>query len=158
MRIEQNSTLPGRLNEGLEYLSEISHWPNWYSGLTAITGEPHAGRWNSPGDTVSFYYKMLGRPLEGNVVLTEMRGYELVRSVANVSGLGEVHQEYRFTEASEDSFLLTVILETEEQTRFRGEVVDRLLLPHALERDLKRTMENLRDIFAFGLPRPMWVL
>jgi hypothetical protein len=158
MRIELSNTLPGRLNEGLEYLSEISHWPNWYSGLTAITGEPHSGRWNAPGDTVSFYYKVLGRLLEGTVVLTEIRRKELVRSVANVFGLPEVHQEYRFAEASEDSFVLTAILETEEQTRFRGQDVDRLLLPHALERDLKRTMENLTDIFAFGLPRPMWVL
>ena len=158
MRIELSNTLPGRLNEGFEYLCEIVHWPNWYSGLTGITGEPHGGRWSDPGDTVSFYYMVLGRPLEGKIVLTEMRRYELVRSVANVSGLPEVHQEYRFAEASEGSFLLTVILETEEQTRFRGQVVDRLLLPHALERDLKRTMENLKDIFAFGLPRPMWVL
>jgi hypothetical protein len=146
------------LNEGFDYLCEIDQWPNWYSGLTGITGEPHSGRWNDPGDTVSFYYKLLGRPLAGKVVLTEMRRYELLRSVANVSGLPEVRQEYRFAEVSEGSFLLTMTLETEEQTRFRGQVVDRLLLPHALERDLKRTMENLEDIFAFGLPRPMWVL
>ena len=158
MRFELSNTLPGQLIEGFDYLCEIHHWPNWYSGLIDITAEPHNGRWSDPGDTVSFWYNVLGRPLAGEVVLTEMRKYELIRSVANLSGLPEVHQEYRFAEASGDSFLLNVILETKEQTSFHDQVVDRLLVPHALERDLKRTMENLQDIFAFGLPKPMWVL
>ncbi len=156
VRIELTETFPVPLREGFEFLSQVDHWPNWHSGVTEIREAPKCGVWGKPGDTVLFCAKVLGRSLAGTVVMKEMRKYDLVRSVVTMLGLPEVHQEYRYTAADDDSFLLTVTLETEETTDFFGQVVDRTLLPRIMERDLRRTMVNLQDIFATGIPEPVW--
>ena len=156
MRIEQTNTFPVPLREGFDFLREVDHWPYWSSGVTEIREGPVGGSWGKPGDTISFCYEMLGRRLTGRVVMKEMREYDLVRSVVTISQLPEVHQEYCYTAADEGSFLLKVALETEESTNFLGRVVEGILLPRIMERDLKRSMVNLQDIFATGIPAPMW--
>jgi hypothetical protein len=156
VRIELTKRFPIPLREGFDFLREVGHWPSWYAGITQILEAPPGGSWGEPGDTISFHYKVLGRLLDGKVVMKEMREYELVRSVASIAGLPQVHQEYRYTAADDGSFLLTVVLETEEVSTFLGRVVDRMMLPGIMERDLKRTMENLQDTFAVGVPSPVW--
>lgn len=156
MRTELAHTFPVSLREGFDYLREVGHWPSWYSGLTEILEAPPGGSWDEPGDTISFHYKVLGRLLDGEVVLKEMREYNLVRSIVSISGLPRVHQEYRYAAADEGSFSLKVVLETEEVRTFLGRVIDRTLLPRIMERDLTRTLENLQDIFVVGVPAPVW--
>jgi len=156
MRIELTNTFPVPLEEGFDFLREVDHWPEWYSGVIEILEEPVSGSWGNPGDAVLLSYKVLGRHLNARVVMKEMREYDLVRSVVSVSGLPQLHQEYSYTAGGEGSFLLKVVLETEEVTTFLGRAVDRMLLPRIMERDLKQTMVNLQDTFAFGVPAPVW--
>ena len=59
---------------------------------------------------------------------------------------------WRHVEAAGPSVTTTVVQETEEPTSFFGRVVDRMLIPRALERDLRRTLDNLADMFSMGIP------
>jgi len=51
-----------------------------------------------------------------------------------------------------EGFTTTVVMGTDEPTSFFGKAVDRMLIPRALERDLSRSLDNLTDIFAVGIP------
>lgn len=156
MRIELTKSFPVPLKQAFDYLHDFTQWPQWYYGMIEIVEEPAGGTWRKPGDTVVFLHKVLGHSLVGSVVIEEMREYELIRSVAKVSGLPEVQQVYRFAEAAEGGVELTVTLVSDEPTSFFGRAVDRLLLPHVMVRDLERTMENLGDIFATHIPDPVF--
>ena len=150
MRTELTNTFPAPLKKGFDFLHDFTMWPHWYAGMTAII-DPGTAAWDEPGDAVRFAYKLLGRRLEGVSTLEEMRPMELVRFVASVPGLPEVHQEYHYAPAGDEVFVLKVVMETGEPTSFFGRAIDRMLLPRALQRDLRRSMENLHDIFAAGL-------
>ena len=59
---------------------------------------------------------------------------------------------WQIAESARWAISTVVVLESEEPESLFGKVVDRMLLPRALERDLRRTLENLEDIFSMGLP------
>lgn len=150
MHTAVRTMFPVPLKNGFDYLRDFRLWPHWYVGMIEILA-PEEGLWAKAGDTVRFAYKLLGRRLEGEVVLEVFRECELVRFTARVPGLSDVHQAYRFAEAGPSDFSLQVEMEAGEATFYFGKVVDRMLLPRALERDLNAAMENLNDVFATGL-------
>jgi hypothetical protein len=150
MRTDMTRTYPVPLKKGFDYVDDFKTWPDWYVGMTAIL-EPEKGAWHTAGDEVRFAYKLLGRRLEGKAILDEYRDTELVKFHTEVPGLPVVHFEYHYREAGEAAFVLKVIMETEEPTSFFGKAIDRMLLPVALERDLRHSMENLDTIFTADL-------
>jgi hypothetical protein len=109
-------------------------------------------RWAEPGDRARFTYRLLGRKLEGECVIDEREAPTLISYTAKIPGLPDVHHTWRHVEAQGPLVTTTVVQETEEPTHFFGKVVDRMLIPRALERDLRRTLDNLEDIFSMGVP------
>ncbi len=143
-------TFPVPLKRGFDYMDDFRTWPDWYSNMIEIL-EPEKGRWQTPGDEVRFAYRLLGRRLEGRAILDEYREAELVRFHTEVPGIPVVHCDYHYSAAGQEAFTLKVGLETEEPTSFFGKAIDRMLLPIALERDLRHSLENLDTIFTAGL-------
>ena len=150
MRTDMTRTYPVPLKKGFDYIDDFKTWPDWYVGMTEIL-EPEKGAWHIAGDEVRFAYKLLGRRLEGKAILDEYRETELVKFHTEVPGLPVVYFEYHYREAGEAAFVLKVIMETEEPTSFFGKAIDRMLLPVALERDLRHSLENLDTIFTADL-------
>lgn len=146
MRTEMTSSYPVSLDKAWDYLRDFNNWPAYYAGMIEII-EPDECRWETPGDIVRLAYRLVGRRIEAEVRLEEMRPAELVRWTASVPGLPDVHQEWRYKEF-DDHIELTITMETEEPTSFFGKAIDKTLLPIALERDLKHTMENIKDVLA----------
>lgn len=151
MRTEITRVFPVSLKEGFDYLHDFKLWPVWYVGVLEII-DPEKGAWDKRGDTVRFAYKMLGRRVEGEAIVDEMIDGELVSFTTKVSGLPDVHEEFHYSEVTDDSFKLTTVLETDEPTSFFGKTIDRMVLPRVLERDLRTTMDHLEDIFRVGIP------
>lgn len=150
MRAELTHTYPVPLKKGWDYTDDFTMWPAWYAGMTQII-EPETGAWAEPGDRVRYGYKLLGRHIEGVAILEETIEHELTRFRTETPGLPTFHFEYRLAEAGTEAFVLKVVMETEEPTSFFGKSIDRMLLPRIVERDLKRSLENLHDIFAAGM-------
>ena len=151
MRTELTYTYPVALKNGFDYLDDFRMWPDWYVGMMGII-DPETCAWAKPGDKVRFAYKLLGRRIEGTAILDKWHEAELIAYHTEVPGLPVVHFEYHYSTTEPETFTLRVVMETEEPTSFFGRTIDRMLLPRVLERDLKRSMENLADIFAIGLP------
>ncbi len=150
MHTEVTRTYPAALKTGFDYCDDFRTWPMWYSGMTEII-DPDEATWMEPGDEVRFGYKLLGRRIEGVTSLEELVDAELVRFHTEIPGLPVVHFAYHYAEIEPERFELRVEMETEEPTSFFGRTIDRMLLPRALERDLRASMDNLTDIFAAGL-------
>lgn len=146
MHTELTRTYPVPLKKGFDYIDDFRMWPDWYVGLTHLI-EPEKGAWSEPGDEVRFQSKLLGRRIEGRCVLDEKTEGEMARYHVVVPSLPIVHFAWHYTGAGPEAFTAKVEMETEEPTSFFGKTIDRTLLPRVLERDLKRSMENLTDIF-----------
>jgi len=151
MRVELMRTFPVARKKAFDYLDDFTTWPTWYAGMLEII-EPDKARWSAAGDKVRFAYKLLGRRLEGECTLEEVHEAELVKFTATIPTVGDVHQEWFYRDAGDDAFTLKVVLETEEATSFFGKVIDKMVIPRVLERDLRHTLEHLEETFAIGIP------
>ncbi len=152
MRVEMTRTYPVTAKEAFDYLNDYRTWPDWYTGMTEIVDPEHA-RWIEPGDTVRFAYKMLGRRVEGICTLQEVREAELVRFVAAIPAIGDVHQEWTYYDAGEHAVAVKVWMESEGPTTFFGKAIDTMLVPRIVERDLRHTLDHLEEIFTVGIPK-----
>ena len=54
---------------------------------------------------------------------------------------------------ADDKCELTIELETEEPTTFFGKVIETAKVPRICHRDVARTLSNLEEIAAVGLPQ-----
>lgn len=146
MHAEHAHTFPVPLKLGFDYITDFRTWPFWYVGVTELI-DPEAYGWTDPGDEVHFRYKILGRHIDVASVLDERVDLERTAFRSASPGFPEVHWEYRYAAAGQEAFILRVVMETGEPTTFFGKTVDRMLLPRIVERDLRRSLENLHDIF-----------
>jgi hypothetical protein len=135
---------------GFDYCDDFKTWPLRYSGMTEII-DPEEARWHEPGDKVRFAYKLLGRRIEGVASLDDLIDGDLARFHTEIPTLPVVHFAYHYAGIEPERFELRVEVETEEPTSLFGRTIDRMVMPRALERDLRAGMDNLTEIFAAGL-------
>lgn len=148
-RVEMTHTFPVGLQAAWDYLNDPVHWCDWFANLVSV--EDAEPRWSRPGDTVRFAYRILGRRVHGECTIDRREPPTLISYTARLPGLPSVRHEWRHTDLN-GAISTAVVLESEEPESLFGKVVDRMLLPRALERDLRHTLENLEGIFALGLP------
>lgn len=146
MQIGMTRTFPVPLSTGWQYLQNIAEIPHWRIGVIEIL-DPEAA-WSEPGDSYRFVTRVLVRRAEGTSTLEELREGEFERFTARMPGLPAVHEEWHFAPAGEGAFTLKVVQETEPATGLFGKAFDGMLLPRAAERDLRRELDNLEDVFA----------
>ena len=153
MRIEVTRTFPVPLKTGWDYLQKWAEIPNWREGVIEIFNPETA--WSKPGDGQRFAYRLLGRRVEGTSTLEEFREGELERFTVRMSGLPAFlpafHEEWHYAAAGEGAFTLKVVQETEPATSFLGKAIGEMLAPKVAERDLRRSLDNLQDVFASGV-------
>lgn len=151
MRVEMRREFHVPLKQAYDYLMDWRHIPDWRIGTIEIL-EPAKAKWSQPGDSFRFAYRLLGRRVEGDAELVEVREHELIRLTSSVPGLGSMDESWRYEPIDDESFGMVVIQESPEPTSFFGRMIDRMLLPRVLEKDLARTLDNLEDIFSMGVP------
>ncbi len=150
MRFEETRTMPAELKKGWDYISDFRRWPDFYAGVDSIV-DVDTCAWAEVGNQVRFTYRLLGRRIEGVATIDRREEGLLVIFTTKIPALPDVVQEWHYTDL-DDHFILRVVLETEGATSFMGRLIDGTLLPRVLEKDLRRTMDNLEDIFEMGIP------
>ena len=149
-RVELTQKFPVEAQKAWDYMNDPHHWAEWFVNLLSV--ENPDARWAEPGDRVRFIYRLLGRKLEGECIIDGREAPTLISYTARIPGMPDVHHTWWHLEAPGPMVTTTVVLETEEPTSYFGKVVDRMLIPRALERDLRRTLDNLADLFSMGVP------
>lgn len=148
--ITRSRNYPVDRKEAFAYLTTPRVWPDYYSGVIAVENADTA-TFASVGDTVGFTATLLGRRMPGTTTLEEIEDGSLVRHTATISGLPPVHQTWRYGD-TEEGMSLEVTMATDEADSFFGKAVDRFVVPHALQRDLERSLDKLEELFAVGIP------
>ena len=151
MHVELSREFPVSLKAAYDYLSDWKLFADWRVGMVEVLN-PDTAAWRKPGDGFRFSYRILGRMIEGETAIEEIREHELDRFTTTVPGLGTMSETWIYKPIDDESFALTVIQESPEPTNFFGKIIDRALLPRVVQRDLERTLDNLEDIFSMGVP------
>ena len=147
-QVTNRAEFPVDRRTAFDYLTDPTNWPSFYSNLTEVAvGQTFAEQ----GDVVTFRYSILGRPVTASAVLHEVVTGERIRTTVSTPGLPDVHQDWRYSDTS-DGFAIEVTMNTDGATSFLGKVIDRYVIPKALQRDVEKTLENMALMFSIGVP------
>ena len=141
--VEVKTSFPVELKIGFDYVNDPATWTEWYTHVNNV----RAVKWGSPGDAADIEYKLLGRRIDATLVLEDFVPYRLVRLRSTAAGVPDVTTEWTYRGAGDLFTHVRAVIETEEPTSLFGRTVDRLVMPRALEQDLRRSLDTLNDIF-----------
>jgi len=150
VRIEETRRFPLSRQQVYHYLTDPKTWPLWLAGMLDIENAETA-TWEKPGDRVRFTYRLLGRRIKGETRLQEIIPAQYIKIQTDVPTVGALTQEWFYADTGEGSMTLKVVYEIDEPTSFFGRLIDRTVIPRAIQQDLTATLSNLETIFALGL-------
>lgn len=131
------------LGAGYDYITDLRCWPRYWPNVIRVAPE---SRWSQPGDTARVTLKLLGRPTELVMTLSRVIPYRLIQYTSVQRGLPAATHERRFTE-DPAGFGYQIVVEYEPRSGLRAPF-DRLVVPRAVERVAKQTVDNLERRFA----------
>ena len=148
MRFEESCIVPVPAKVAWDYLIDPKVWPLYWNGMV----EAKTARWEQPGDQMRFTYRLFGRLVEGSGDLMDAAPGEYLRASIDAPAVGTMIQEVFYEEIDEDATRVRIAYDTDEPTSLFGKLVDRTVLPTALRKDLKASIDHIRELFAFGPP------
>lgn len=139
--VEKRFVFP--LREGYDYITDLERWPEYWPGLISVAPE---SRWSRPGDTARLTLRLLGRPTELVMTLVRVEPYRLVEYTSVQRGLPAARHERHFAD-DRDGFRFRIHVELEPRGGLRGPF-DRFVVPRAVERAARQTVDNLEKRFS----------
>ncbi len=128
----------------------IPEWNTSFHEIKDITGP--LGQVGSSFDTVM---KVLGRPIEGHMQVTEVERPRLVTVVGSAPGGGKLTWTTRFTPAGTGTGTDAELeVDYELPAGFLGEIADKLFAERAIEREMKHSTENFKVLVEAKVPQP----
>ena len=131
------------LRDGYDYITDLRCWPRYWPNLVRVAP---GSRWSQPGDTAWITLKLLGRPTELAMTLSQVIPYRLIEYTSAQGGLPAAIHERHFAEDPAGFAYRIVVAYGPRPGRWRP--FDRLLVPRAVERAAQQTVDNLERRFA----------
>ena len=128
-----------------DYVTHPENWPSFYASVVSV--EP--GPLSEPGDTVTGKYKLLGKVIDFEAELVDRRDGSLMDLIVRSSVLPDVRQTWRYA-GDEGEVRVDVTLTTIETEHWFGRIIDRTVIPGALERDIRTTLDSMGGLIAGG--------
>lgn len=125
----------------------LPEWDPFFHEVKNISGPP--GQVGSSFDTVM---KVLGRPIEGHIEVTELERPRLVTLVGSAPGGGKLTWTTRYTPAGTGTDSETEV-DYELPAGFLGEMADKLFAERAIEREMKHSTENFKALVEAKVPQ-----
>jgi uncharacterized protein YndB with AHSA1/START domain len=145
--VELDRTYPIDRKLLFDHLTDPSIWPSYYNGMIEVEA---TGRFAEPGDTVVAKHRLLGRVVDVEVTLLEVTPPERIRLRAETAGVPPIEHDWRYHEAGEDATRIEVAMTSVEVDSWLGRKLDRFVMARQLEKDLRRSLDNIGDLVAFG--------
>jgi hypothetical protein len=153
MRIEARHTFPVPVNEAFAYITDMSHWSEYWPDFVRIQN-PTSARWSEPGDRVMIVLRLLNRERALIMQLEQFRKNALVTYVSHQQGLPEALHERHFRSVP-GGFEYHLVVAYRPRGGLAG-VFDQLFLRRAVARALRKTIVNLEQVFLdHALYRPL---
>ncbi|HEY7603485.1 MAG TPA: SRPBCC family protein [Gaiellaceae bacterium] len=126
------------VERGFAFVTDPANWSKFWPGFVRLH---EASRWAAPGDTATLVTRLLGRERELIMTLTAFQPNRLVAYDSVQPGLPDASHERRF-EPERGGFLYRLVVEYEPRGGIAGPF-DRILLPRAIRRVFRSTLDNL---------------
>ena len=147
IRIEVGHRFAVPLRDGFDYITDPANWPEYWPGLVAIDPD---SVWRRPGDRASLSLRMMGRPTELAMTLTEIEPYRLVSYRSEQRGLPAAEHERHFSDAG-GGFDYRLAVSYRPRPGLRG-LFDRTIFRRAVRRAMEETVVNLEWRFEASRP------
>jgi uncharacterized protein YndB with AHSA1/START domain len=144
--VELDRTYPIDRKLLFDHLTDPTIWPSYYNGMIEVEA---TSRFAEPGDTVVARYRLLGRVVDVHVTLLELSSPERIRLRADATGLPPVEHDWRYHESA-DGTRVEVSMTSLEVDSWFGRKLDRFVLARQMEKDLRRSLDNVADLVEFG--------
>lgn len=143
IRVEARHTFPVPVSEAFAYITEISHWAEYWPDFVRIQN-PATARWSEPGDMVTVVLRLLRRERALIMQLEQFGKDALVTYVSRQEGLPDVRHE-RYFRAVPGGFEYRLVVAFEPRRGLEG-LFDRWLLKRAVAAALQKTIASLERV------------
>ena len=144
IRVEINHTFPVPVSKAFSYITDMNNWPTYWPDFVRIH-DPANAQWGQPGDRVTIVLKLLNRERELNMKLEKFQEDALVTYLSRQPGLPDAWHERHF-KAIPGGCEYRLVVAFEPRQGLKG-LFDRLLVKQAVDRALRKTIENLDRVF-----------
>ncbi len=131
------------LHDGYDYITDVARWPEYWPGLIHVAP---GSRWARPGDRARLTMKLLGRSTTLEMTLSRIEPYRLIEYTSVQRGFPAARHERHFAE-DRAGFGYRIVVALDPRRGLRRPF-DRLVVPRAVERVARQTVDNLERRFA----------
>jgi hypothetical protein len=131
------------LRAGYDYITDLERWPEYWPGLMLLAP---GSRWSKPGDTAVLTLRLLGRATQLEMTLGRIEPYRLIEYTSVQRGFPAARHERHFAE-DRAGFGYRIVVALDPRRGLRR-AFDRLVVPRAVERVARQTVDNLERRFA----------
>jgi Polyketide cyclase / dehydrase and lipid transport len=142
------------IERGFAYITDPANWPAYWPDLVSV--EARSG-WGAAGDRARVVLRLLGRRTDLELTLRRFEPPRLVEYDSSQRALPDARHR-RLFEPSDGGFDYGIVVEYEPRRGIRG-ALDRTLVRRAVDRAIRRTLDNLDHELASlgptgGMPGP----
>ena len=137
-RVEAEHRYDLSVERGFAYITDTANWSRFWPGYVRLE---EGSSWGATGDTARLATRLLGRERELTMTITAFEPNRLVTYTSTQPGLPDAHHERHF-EPDGEAFVYRLVVEYEPRGGAGG-VLDRVLLPRAIQRAFRSTFEAL---------------
>lgn len=137
-RVEATRRFDVPVERGFAFITDTANWPKYWPGYVRLE---QGSRWGTTGDTARLVTRLFGRERGLTMTITAFEPNRLVAYTSTQPGLPDARHERHF-ERNGEGFAYRLVVEYEPRTGIQG-VVDRLLLPRAIRRAFRSTLDSL---------------
>lgn len=145
IRIELSRTFPVPVGDAFAFITDTRNWKVFFPNFVRLH-DPERAKWDAPGDKATVAIRILGRIVDVNMTLDEIRKDERVTYVSRQRGLPEARHERHF-KAVPGGFEFRLIVAFDSRSGLAG-LYDRCAVKPAVAAALRKTIENLDSVFA----------
>lgn len=140
IRIDIKYTFPVSVNKAFTYITDTSNWDEYWPDFVRIQ-DPVNARWAKSGDEITIVLRLLNREREMHMKLNEFQTDALVSYTSVQLGLPDARHERHFKEVP-GGVEYRLVVAYEPRKGLTG-LFDKLYVKRAVERALRKTIENL---------------
>ena len=128
------------------HVLEPANWTSFYAAMVEVD----VGAWQAPGDRIRGASRILGRTVRWEAELLEFEPERHVDLVVRSEVLPDVRQTWTYADTDAGGTRVSVMMSTAETNSWFGALIDRTIVPRALERDLAATLQKIGELESVG--------
>lgn len=133
-----------------DFVTDYARWPQWQTNLIEI--RDFIGVPGQVGFSYVAVYKGLGRRLEGRFEITRSERPRVIEEKGHLPGVGDATSMTILESTPDGGTSITFSLDYTMVGGFLGDIADRLIFEHSLERDFHTSGLTMKELIEAAVP------